>query len=135
MIGQERRVSQRIRDEELPLKVTVGGFDTSTHTLNISSSGLYCKVDKNIPLMSRVKLKLMIPNPAKSEKEVRGIDVEGVVVRAHPVIMNGEIKHYDIAVFFDTALEPKARELIDNYIAGKKSAGGSASTHGNSGRP
>jgi len=135
MVGQERRVARRIKDEELLLKIIVGGFDTSTHTLNISSSGLYCKVDKEIPLMSRVRLMLMIPDPAKNNKETKSVNVDGVVVRAHPVIIDGEVKHYDIAVFFDTALEPKTRELIDNYIAGKNIAGGSASTHGNSGKP
>ncbi len=121
MTSQERRIAKRIKDEELLLRIIVGGFDTSTHTLNISSSGLYCKVDKEMPLMSRVKLMLMIPDTAKNDKDSKGIEVEGVVVRAHSVIIDGEIKHYDVAIFFDS-LEPKARELIANYIARKNAA-------------
>ena len=122
MASQERRTAQRIKDEELLLKIIVGGFDTSTHTINISSSGLYCKVDKELPLMSRVKLMLMIPDSAKNAKEAKGVEVEGVVVRTHPVIIDGVTKHYDVAIFFDTALEPRAKELIASYIARKNTA-------------
>lgn len=122
MASQERRVAQRIKDEDLPLKIVVGGFDTSTHTLNISSSGLYCKVDKEIPLMSRVRLTLMIPGQAKGDKEARKVEMEGVVVRTHPVIIGGVTKHYDVAIFFDTGLEPKAKEIISGYIAKKKAS-------------
>ena len=119
MVNQERRVAQRIKDEELSLKILAGGFDTLTHTLNISSSGLYCKVGKEIPLMSRVKLMLMIPPPEGSGREAKGVEVEGVVVRTHPVIIDGDIKHYDVAIFFDN-LEPATRELIAGYISRKK---------------
>ncbi len=121
MVDQERRRAQRVKDEELPLKILAGGFDTSTHTLNISSSGLYCKVDKEIPLMSRVRLMLMISSPLKAVKDTKGVEVEGVVLRAHPVIVDLKIKHYDIAIFFDN-LEPKAKELIANYIARKRAS-------------
>jgi hypothetical protein len=72
--------------------------------------------------MSRVKLMLMIPDPARREKEVKGVELEGVVVRTHPVIINGEVKHYDVAIFFDTTLEPKTKELIADYIARKNAA-------------
>mgnify|MGYP001267526381 CR=1 FL=1 len=122
MASQERRIAQRVKDEKLLLKIIVGGFDTSTHTLNISSSGLYCKVDKEIPLMSRVKLMLMIPDLAKNDKEAKGVEAEGVVVRTHPVIIDGQTKHYDVAIFFDTDLEPRARDIIAGYIAGKRAA-------------
>ena len=121
MADQERRRAQRIKDEELSLKILVDEFDTSTHTINISSSGLYCKVDKELPLMSRVRLMLMIPDTSKPGKETQPVETEGVVVRAHPVIIDGRIKHYDVAIFFDS-LEPKTKELITNYIAKKKAA-------------
>lgn len=121
MPHQERRKAQRITDEDMALKIRSGGFDMSTHTLNISSSGLYCKVDKELPLMSRVKLMLMLSASGKPEKNAKGIEVDGVVVRAHPVIIDGKIRHYDVAIFFDN-LEPKARDLIDGYIRNKKTA-------------
>lgn len=120
MVDQERRGFPRLHDEGLSLKLNVGDFDTMTHTLNLSASGIYCKIDKEIPLMSRVKLMLMVPDLSGSEKSTKNITVEGVVVREHPVIMDGRIKHYDVAIFFEN-LTPKNRELIANYVAAKKS--------------
>jgi len=47
------------------------------------------------------------------------MDVDGVVVREHPVIIDGVIKHYDAAIFFDN-LSAKHREIIQGYISSKK---------------
>ncbi len=60
MSANERRTFPRIKDEGLPLKLNAGDFDAATHTLDISASGLYCKIEKEIPLMSRVRLVLMM---------------------------------------------------------------------------
>jgi hypothetical protein len=119
MAQQERRRSPRLADEGLSLEVKGGDFDIMTHTLNISASGIYCKVEKELPVMSRIQLMLMIPDPAKDGKEQAAVEVDGVVVRQHPVIIDGKIKHYDIAIFFEN-LSPKHRELISGYIARKK---------------
>ncbi len=116
---QERRSYPRIHDEGLALKLNAGDFDTITHTLDISASGIYCKVNKEIPLMSRVGLILMIPDSSKDAKAIKSLEVDGVVVREHPVIIDGEIKHYDVAIFFDN-LSAKNREMISDYISNKK---------------
>lgn len=118
MTSQERRRDPRIHDESLSLRLDAGSFDTVTHTLNVSASGIYCKLDREIPLMSRVKLILMIPDPAGDAKP-KGLEVEGVVVREHPVIIDGKIRHYDAAIFFDN-LSPGDRETITQYISRKK---------------
>lgn len=112
MAAQERRSFPRIHDEGLSLKLNAGDFDTITHTQDISASGLYCKVSKPIPLMSRVSLSLMLPGN-------KPLDVEGVVVREHPVVIDGVIKHYDIAIFFDSLSETD-KEDIQSYISRKK---------------
>ena len=69
--------------------------------------------------MSRVRLVLMIPSASKDDKQSKGIEVEGVVVREHPVIINGETKHYDIAIFFDN-LSEESKAILDNYISSKE---------------
>ena len=119
MAPTERRKTPRIADEGLSLKVKGGDFDIITHTLNVSASGIYCKVEKEIPLMSRLQLMLMMPDPAKDGKSSVGVEVDGVVVRQHPVIIDGLVKHYDIAIFFEN-LSPKHRDMISEYIARKK---------------
>jgi hypothetical protein len=115
----ERRHAQRIEDHDLSLKLD--GFDSITHTLNISLSGVYCKVDKELPLMSRVKLMLMVPDASKDGTKTRNLEVTGIVVREHPVIIDGAIKHYDMAIFFDN-LSDSDRETISAYISRKKGA-------------
>ncbi|MDD5136794.1 MAG: PilZ domain-containing protein [Candidatus Omnitrophica bacterium] len=119
MVTTERRAFPRVRDEGLALQLNAGDFDTMTHTMDVSASGIYCKIDKEIPLMSRVRIKLMVPD-AKTSK---ALDVDGVVVREHPVIVDGVVKHYDAAIFFDN-LSPKSREVIQNYISTKKKGEG-----------
>ena len=119
MVSEERRNFPRVKDEELSLKLRLDDFDSITHTMNISSSGVYCKLGKELPLMSRVRLKLMVPETPKADKATRELDVDGVVVREHPVIIDGVIKHYDAAIFFDN-LSAKSREIIQNYISCKK---------------
>lgn len=118
-MNDERRKYPRVQDEGLSLKLKTDDFHTVTHTLNISASGLYCKVEHEIPLMTRVGLILMIPDPSMGMKSVRSVEVNGVVVREHPVIINGEVKHYDVAIFFEDLL-PKNREIISEYVAAKK---------------
>jgi hypothetical protein len=121
MTSQERRRFPRIDDTGLSLKLDLGGFDSMTHTMNISASGVYCKVNNEIPIMSRLKVVLVVPDVSKDGGSHKKIEVTGVVVRQHPVVINGEIKHYDVAIFFED-LSPKNREVISNYIDRKKQA-------------
>ena len=121
MAQEERRRAPRIPDEGISIKLNMGGFDTVTHTLNISESGVYCKVDKEIPLMSRVRLVLMIPDFSKNDSPLKGLELDGVVVREHPVIIDGQTKHYDIAIFFEN-LSTKDKEIISNYISREKTS-------------
>ena len=118
MVAQERRSFPRIRDEKVELKLKAGDYDSVTHTMNLSASGAYCKVDKEIAVMSRVKLAIMFPE----DMSPRSIEVEGVVVRAHPVVIDGAIRHYDVAIFFDNLTE-KHRQLILDYISRRKQVG------------
>ena len=117
MVSHERRKFPRVKDEGLSLKLRLDDFDSITHTVNISSSGAYCKLDKELPLMSRVKLMLMIPDPAE-EGTLKDLEVDGVVVRQHPVTIDGVIRHYDVAIFFED-LSEKDKGVIASYIKRK----------------
>lgn len=118
MTNTERRKSRRIEDEGLSIKLKIGDFDSVTHTLNLSTSGIYCKVDKEIPLMSKVRLVLMMPDQSQPDRPTANLELDGVVVREHPVIINDEIKHYDVAIFFDNLSDKDAKIILD-YISRK----------------
>lgn len=118
MKNAERRKFPRIKDKEIAVKLSGEGFNTITQSLDVSASGIYCKVDRRIPLMTRVQLALVIPG--KTSSHANTLKVEGVVVREHPVINNGKVQHYDVAIFFDS-LSPEERRMITQYIETKTS--------------
>ncbi len=99
---------------DISLKLSSEGLDTITQSLDVSASGVYCKVNRHIPLMARVQLVLSMPvRTAAPDSTILNID--GVVVREHPVIKDGKVEHYDVAIFFDGLL-PKERKLLIQYI-------------------
>lgn len=113
----EKRKYKRLKDENISLKVKSGDIDIITKSLDISASGVYCKVEKELPLMSRIKVILIVPKTKKEEgdsPQTLKIETEGVVVREHPVIVDGKITHYDVAVFFDN-ISVKDREALLEY--------------------
>ena len=116
----ERRRYPRLKDDRVSLKVKAGDVDTITKSLDISASGGYCKVEKELPLLSRIKVLLILAKP-KNETSPQGtvkVETDGVVVREHPVIMNGKVVHYDVAIFFDN-ISAKDRQALLDYINSK----------------
>jgi len=113
----ERRRFPRVKNSRIALTLKTDKFDASiSNSLNISASGVCCKVDKEIPLMSRVKIVLMFGSAEGNKKaKPQRIETEGVVVREHPVIENGKVVHYDAAIFFDS-LSEQDRNVIKDYI-------------------
>ena len=113
----ERRKYPRVKDKNISIKLSSEGVDTITQSLDVSASGIYCKVKKHIPLMSRVQLVLTL-HGKDGQSGISNMDVEGIVVREHPVIENGRVHHYDLAIFFDSLL-PKHRKKLAHYISQK----------------
>ena len=114
---EERRKHPRVKDENIAIKLSGDGVDTITQSLDVSASGIYCKVTKHIPLMTRVRILLTLPGKSP-DSDPDTMDVEGIVVREHPVIENGRVHHYDLAIFFE-ALLPKHRKKLAHYISQK----------------
>lgn len=112
----EKREYPRLRDANISLKVKSRDIDIITKSLDISASGVYCKVEKEIPLMSRIRVVLIVPKPKRDTAAPRTakIETDGVVVREHPVIIDGGIAHYDVAIFFDN-ISAKDREALLEY--------------------
>jgi hypothetical protein len=112
----ERRKYPRVKDKSISIKLSGDGFDTITQSLDVSASGIYCKTTKHIPLMSKVQIVLTLHGKDSAANST--LDVEGIVVREHPVIENGRIHHYDLAIFFDSLL-PQQRKKLTQYIQQK----------------
>ncbi len=100
----DRRRSVRI-EESLPFKIGCNGYEVEARTVNISMSGVMCLVDKDIALMTKVKLVLELG------KSMR-IRTDGVVVRKEKDLLSSKIY---LALFFSD-LKPADEEKLQKYI-------------------
>lgn len=114
---EERRRFPRIKDKDISVQLTGEGFGAITKSLDVSASGIYCKVTERIPLMTRLGIVLSFPAQKKPSTSIT-LNIEGIVVREHPVMKDGRVEHYDVAIFFNS-LMPKERELLSRYISQK----------------
>ena len=113
---EERRKHLRAKGQ-LPLKIADKTFDIITETVDISSSGIYCRVTRLLPLMSKIEVVLLVPpkNGSKS-KQAKKIRCKGVVVRTEPIILeNVDKAHYNTAIFF-TDISAKDRKALEAYV-------------------
>lgn len=110
----ERRKHPRIKNKDISIQLSSDGVSAITQSLDVSASGVYCKVDKKIPVMTRVQIVLSFPS-LKDPASSTTMKLDGVVVREHPVRKDGKIVHYDVAIFFNTLL-PREREKLIKHI-------------------
>ena len=113
---EERRKHYR-KKSQLPLKIADKTFDVITETVDVSSSGIYCRVTRLLPLMSKIEVVLLVPpkNGSKS-KQAKKIRCKGVVVRTEPIILKDADKaHYNTAIFF-TDISAKNQKALEAYV-------------------
>lgn len=111
----ERRKHIRAK-KNISVKLADTGFDVITETVDISSSGAYCRVTRNLPVMSKIEVILLVP-VKENENQTKKIRCKGVVVRTEPAILKDTDKaHYNIAVFF-TDLSKKDQKMLEDYVA------------------
>lgn len=119
---EERRKYQRAK-RQLPLKIADKTFDVITETVDVSSAGIYCRITRLLPLMSKIDVVLLVPTKSNG-KQTRKIRCKGVVVRSEPVILkDADRAHYNVAIFF-TELSKRDQKTIEEYVG---SGSGSAS--------
>lgn len=111
---EERRRHQRTR-KQLPLKIADKTFDIITETVDVSSSGIYCRVTRLLPLMSKIDIMFLLPAKANG-KQAKKIRCKGVVVRSEPIILKDvEKAHHNVAIFF-TEISKKDQKILESYI-------------------
>lgn len=108
---QERRRAVRI-EESLPFKIGHQGYDIQVVTLNISTQGAMCLVDRDIPVMTQLEIGFSLPGFGRLRKELN-LQAKGVVVRKEKDPGTGK---FFIAIYF-SELKPKAHKLLSEFIA------------------
>lgn len=98
--------------KKLPLTISYQqGIKVIATTQNISCSGVYCCVNKPLPLMSKVKIIILLP--ICNEK----IKCSGVIVRSEPTILEqAETAYQNVAIYF-TDISDKDKEKIAHYVS------------------
>jgi len=110
MPQSERRGAPRIVTR-LPLTLTQAARQLVTWTENLSVSGAYCVVKRFLPPMTKLQIRLELPDRLGS----RAISCEGVVVRAQPPAPSPRQSAYHVAVFF-SGISDRSRALLAEYV-------------------
>ena len=112
---QEKRKHPRIK-KNLPLKISSGDFDIVTETENISCIGAYCRVDKYIEPMTKLKVLILLPIYKRKTVVNKKVECEGIVVRTEN---SGNGNHqYNVAIFFNDIKNEDMKKVSD-YVGGQ----------------
>ena len=79
------------------------------HLDNISISGVLCHTVRPIALMTKVSIKLELPEPV-----AKSVDCEGIVVRCEPHDVGDD--HFKVAIIY-TKLSDEDRESIESFVS------------------
>jgi hypothetical protein len=112
--GEKRRYLRM--QKRLPMHLSDKQFDTVAYTRDISQRGALCELKYEIPLMSKMGIKLLLPSPSEGKSSSFTIKCVGVVVRSQPIIKDTSA-FYDTAIFF-TKLSKGDEKKIAQYIEG-----------------
>ena len=105
----ERRRSIRV-DEKLPFKIGHEHYEIEAVTINISSQGVLCAVDRDIAMMTQLKVALSLPG--KDGAKPKNISARGVVVRKEKGLAAGR---FFLGVYF-ADIKDSDRETLERFI-------------------
>ncbi len=107
----ERRRSVRI-DAGLPFNIGHEGYEIEARTLNVSTHGAMCALERDIPLMTQLKIGLRVPAMGSARPQEHTLRLKGVVVRKEH---DPATKKYNVAVYFPDISE-KDQGILKDYI-------------------
>ncbi len=110
---KERRIYPRVKTN-LALEIDDGGLIIKSRVENISSSGVYCQLEKPILAMSKVMVSLFLPHPDGQKVGFDQVKCQGVVARSEPIIKRDSIV-YSAAIYFSD-ITKKDKNKIVNFI-------------------
>ncbi|HQP91371.1 MAG TPA: PilZ domain-containing protein [Candidatus Omnitrophota bacterium] len=122
---QERRRYARVT-KNIAIKLKDKDVDFVTETKNISCIGAYCQVDSYLPILTKLKIALLLPRP-KGSKTAKHIICEGTVVRVERSVDPVELNKYNIAIYFNQ-IAKNDMKLIDSYVKNHSNTTESASS-------
>lgn len=107
----ERRRAPRVT-ERVPLTLSGADGILKADTQSLSAVGVYCTLDRFIPPMTKLELRMELPQGGRQT----AIRCVGVVVRVEPVVANPHQGRYQTAIFF-TELSERDRAAISQFVS------------------
>ena len=105
----ERRKHQRL-ESNIPVKICCDEFDIVTQTANVSRSGVYCRVNKYIEPMTKLKIQLLLPFKGEKKTVTKKVSCYGVIVRTESVPKEDA---FNVAIYFNDMASRDAACLAD----------------------
>ncbi|OIO38714.1 MAG: hypothetical protein AUJ72_02010 [Candidatus Omnitrophica bacterium CG1_02_46_14] len=109
--GSNRRRFIRI-EEELPFVIEHQGYEIQAKSVNISTHGVMCRVDRDIPLMTQLEMIFSLPIVVKFSAKDKIVKAKGVVVRKEEDAVSDK---YFIAVYFSD-IKLKDQKILNEFI-------------------
>ena len=106
--AEERRKAPRAK-WAFNIELLDNNIKTIVRVVNISSAGIYCESEKEIPLFREIQVTVKLPEIDKT------LECSGVVVRSERIPKKD---CFNLAIYFDD-ITPKDKGLLAEYI-GKK---------------
>lgn len=111
----ERRQYPRI-ETSIQMNLKADKCNVSAETINLSLSGVCCRVNRSIDVMTCLEIVLMLPHEGAPD-DMMYVECEGIVVRDEKSA-NG----HHIAIFFNE-IESNEKRKLSAYIDSHKSSG------------
>jgi len=83
---------------------------------DLSLGGLYCSTSADLPEMTRLAVKLLLPDDGRSGSNGDAVDVEAVVVRRKKLSSATGANRFELALFF-TSMSDNDRERLARFLA------------------
>lgn len=110
---QDRRRFKRAR-KNLAIKIKDRDADFVTETKDISCVGAYCQIDGYLPVLTKLKITLLLPK-TRGMKDPKHISCEGTVVRVEKSSDPLETNKYNIGIYFNQ-ISRSDMKIIDRYV-------------------
>ncbi|MFT5206547.1 MAG: c-di-GMP-binding flagellar brake protein YcgR [Candidatus Omnitrophota bacterium] len=104
----EKRTHARLV-QQFKFNIGTEGRETQAEAINVSSSGLLCRVDQEIAVMTQVEIGLVLTSRTQSSNS-KQISIKGVVVRCEP-----DGAKFKAAIFF-TDISDSHRRQVDAWV-------------------
>ncbi len=110
----QKRKQPRI-NKSIQFKIRIKDSTVVAEAINLSCIGAYCRVNKHISFMTKLKIQLPLFH-GDQEKGAEYLEFYGVVTRVEKVLSEDNVSNiYNIAIFFNEIDEPE-KEKIARFV-------------------